>query len=185
MGSWHHWKKLWGDPLLNFIFFMIWINLINFIFFMIWPQKVNYDCDATATTCETRQANPNIKTHTQFVIHNPTQSVISHMLFLFVCIFPFGENIWNLSFPLSKTFPQVIERVAWIWGIAFAFVIPQVPAHCCGNEDVFAVYGPFFAYKIWTFDKNSLQTWKPSNGLHQPNFQPLEICKRKTCKLGL
>ena len=176
MGSWHHWKKLWGDPVLNFIFFMQ---------YMIWHQKVNYDCDATATTCETRQANPNIKTHTQFVIHNPTQSVISHMLFLFVCIFPFGENIWNLSFPLSKTLPQVIERVAWIWGIAFAFVIPQVPAHCCGNEHMFAVYGPFLAHKIWTFDENSVQKWKPSNGLHRRNFQSLEICKRKTCKLGL
>ena len=33
---------------------------------MIWHQKVNYDCDATATTCETRQVKANIKTHTQF-----------------------------------------------------------------------------------------------------------------------
>ena len=68
---------------------------------------------------------------------------ISHHIPYVVSIvftFPFGENIWNLSFPFSKTSPQVIERVAWIWGIAFAFVIPQVPAHCCRNEDVFAVY---------------------------------------------
>ena len=121
---------------------------------------------------------------TQFLFQNPTQSVISHMLFLLFSLFHL-EKIMISFFPFFQNLPPGYLESGMDLGNRLCLCNSTGPSALLWKWRRVCCLWTFFCLKISTFAEHFLQTWRPSNGPHQQDFQPLEICQRKTCKSRL